>query len=256
MHIYDGMAVIRRAVDKDPMGRAPRSLITQALTPMAGDVHVWTFEGRNHLAKRRQLYPSYKDRPSTMNEGFFALLDLIRDAMKHTSALQIAVPGYEADDVIAHLVRHYAGKLPIKIHTVDRDLNQLLTFPDVTTTASPLAGVEPHYVRLYKTYVGDASDKIPGVRGFGDKTWGTCDKQALLTATHHLLENEPLADLFVEAGLQTKMVEKIIENANDVRTFWAITGFMPIDPKDVHENTTVGQFDAAAADAILKKYRH
>lgn len=92
--------------------------------------------------------------------------------------------GYEADDVLATLVRR-AGRLPVRIVTSDRDFYQLvservwvlrpvrgvselqtITLPEVRAAF----GVAPGQIPDLRALVGDPSDDIIGVRGIGPKT--------------------------------------------------------------------------------------
>lgn len=231
------------------MGRAPRSIVTEMLAPAQGDVHVWVFEGKGHLHKRRQLYDGYKNRPSTATTGFFAMIDLIREALGSTKAIQVDVPTYEADDIIAHLAcQHVSEK--IKIHTTDRDLNQLLVLPNVTSTAKSMDAVNPKFVRLYKTYVGDTSDRIPGLRGFGDQSWLLCDKEKLLIA--HLGASQ---GLYVEAGLSPRLAARAVQEREQLDRFWRIVGFLELED-DLGKYLRPGICDPHRADAILKQFNH
>ena len=92
--------------------------------------------------------------------------------------------GYEADDILATLVRH-SGGLPVRIVTSDRDFYQLvdervwvlrpvkgvreLQTVDLAGVQAAF-GVEPAQIADLKALMGDPSDDIPGVRGIGPKT--------------------------------------------------------------------------------------
>jgi len=80
----------------------------------------------------------------------------------------IRVKGWEADDVIATLVRSEPNEQFI-IESTDVDFMQL---PNVRIAREKPAPVEPQYMRLYKTLVGDPSDNIGGLKGFGKGAWG------------------------------------------------------------------------------------
>ncbi len=258
LHLYDGLAVIRRKIENDALGRAPRTLVTEMISTIPGDVHVWAFEGQDHLAARRALLPGYKVRPSTFNDGFWEILGLVQDALKHTNAIQVRVPGFEADDVIGNIACQHAGKQPIVVHTVDRDLKQLEALPGVRVEAANLEGVEPQYVRLYKTYVGDTSDKVPGAKGFGEKAWENCSPVKLYAAHHDLLAGHEDPETFEDAGIPARLAISICkpEQAELLRTYWKVVGFLPIEEDVLAKHMTAGRPDYAAADALLKEFRH
>lgn len=260
IHIYDGMAVLRRRFDNDPLGRGPRSVVTEMLTLPRTDIAIWCFEGRGSLNDRRKIFPGYKDRPSTMTDGLRALVELTREALKHTRALQVAVPGREADDVIAHLCGVY-GTGPgdsITVHTVDRDL-KALEGGKVKVACEPLKGIEPHEVRLYKTLVGDKSDCIPGMKGFGVESFLACDRTLLARAMQVLIVGhlETACQLFQQAGVKPGMAARICteEQIELLRKYWQVIGFLPL-PDGWEQNVVAGRENAEAASAVLRQFHH
>jgi DNA polymerase-1 len=100
----------------------------------------------------------------------------------------LAVPGYEADDVIGTLATRAAGAgLRAVIVSGDKDFYQLIA-PGVSllnpgrggpaavdevwvdeSNASERLGVPPARVTDFLALVGDTSDNVPGVKGIGDK---------------------------------------------------------------------------------------
>jgi DNA polymerase-1 len=125
--------------------------------------------------------------------------------------------GYEADDVLGSVARHWVGKgLGVKIFTGDRDLLQLVDDRIIVNLpGKSLAdasdygvrdviekmGVRPDQVVDLKALMGDSSDNIPGIKGIGQKT-----------AEKLLNEYETLDGVFEHVdeqskGLQTKLVE-------------------------------------------------
>jgi DNA polymerase-1 len=119
--------------------------------------------------------------------------DLLRDQWPHLMPLaeafgftNIKVDGWEADDVIASLVkRAREQKIPVMVVSGDRDVYQLVedgvrvmtTSRGVTDTkiydregVIERYGVPPELVTDLIGLKGDTSDNIPGVPGIGDKT--------------------------------------------------------------------------------------
>lgn len=89
----------------------------------------------------------------------------------------VELPDEEADDVIAYLVNKLPGQK--FVYTVDGDLIALAnsnTFiyqkgePKTAYTAGELT-IQPKYITLFKSLVGDTSDGYGGVKGFGPKKW-------------------------------------------------------------------------------------
>ncbi len=104
----------------------------------------------------------------------------------------LAMPRYEADDIIGTLARKATNSgFRVKILSGDRDLFQLVD-PDGDTSVLYMSttygkgtppprefgseqvkeklGVLPSQVVDFKALCGDASDNIPGVKGIGEKT--------------------------------------------------------------------------------------
>lgn len=270
IHIYDGMAVLRRKFENDPFGRGVRSVFVEMLTAPRCDVHIWCFEGRGSLAARRKLLPTYKDRPSTMTDGIRPMIDLVRDALKHTRAIQIAVPGREADDVIAHLceVHGPTAKGGVRVHTVDRDLIVLQT-SQVKVDVKPLkvvmdntdhskdVEIPPADVPLYKALVGDPSDCIPGMPKFGPKAFVAADRRLLQIAFDALCAGRPSAAAFVAAGVKEAMAERMCapEQADLLRTYARVIDFMPL-PGGWDEHVVAGTPNQTLGDELLKRFHH
>lgn len=257
IHIYDGMAVLRRALDTDPLGKGPRKVIMNMMAASPKDLHIWVFEGKGAKAMRRRLYPGYKERPSSMTDSFFAVVKMIREALMHTRAMQIDIDGFEGDDVIAALCKKYAGQQPIQVHSVDRDLHQLGVYPQVKVNVSAFKPAVPdQYVRLYKTYVGDPSDKIPGLVGFGPKSWDEIEPALLLEAHQRLVRNDLAIEAFMASGMKEATAARVCTKAQAelLRTFWIVVGFLPLEGDWISE-MKVGSFNKLAAFAILDANR-
>ena len=119
--------------------------------------------------------------------------DLLAEQWPHMHPLveafgyrNVAVEGYEADDVIATLTRQARAKgIEVMVVTGDRDLFQLIE-PGVRVMATSRGitetkvydreavieryGIEPELIPDFVGLKGDTSDNIPGVPGIGDKT--------------------------------------------------------------------------------------
>jgi DNA polymerase-1 len=136
----------------------------------------------------------------------------------------IKVDGYEADDVIASLVkRAREQKIPVMVVSGDRDVYQLVedgvrvmtTSRGVTDTkiydrdgVIERYGVPPELVTDLIGLKGDTSDNIPGVPGIGDKT------AAQLLQEHGDLEGV-LANIDKISGAKRK--ENLTNHAEDAR---------------------------------------
>ncbi len=138
---------------------------------------------------RKEIYSDYKaqrsTRPDLLKEQWPALEPLV-DAFGYRN---LAVDGYEADDVIASIVeraRTQEPPIPVMVVTGDRDAYQLVDDGTVKimTTSRGITdtrvydregvieryGIPPELIPDFIGLKGDTSDNIPGVPGIGDKT--------------------------------------------------------------------------------------
>ncbi|HEX5989954.1 MAG TPA: DNA polymerase I [Solirubrobacterales bacterium] len=173
---------------------------------------------------REKTYDLYKaqrkPRPDLLREQWPHLMPLV-EAFGYTN---VKVDGYEADDVIASLVKQAreAG-IEVMVVTGDRDAYQLVgegvrvmsTSRGITETkiydsaaVEERYGVPPELITDLMGLRGDTSDNIPGVPGIGEKT-----------ATQ-LLQQFGSLDAVLESVDQVsgkKRKENLTEHADDAR---------------------------------------
>ena len=131
---------------------------------------------------RDDIYAEYKaQRPPTPPE-LLAQIELTHRAVDAFGHAVISLPGVEADDVIATLVRlANAEKLAVVIGSSDKDLMQLCSddvklHDAVKNRLLGLAevkekwGVPPELLGDLLALMGDSVDNVPGVPGIGPKT--------------------------------------------------------------------------------------
>lgn len=134
---------------------------------------------------RSQLYPEYK---ATRDDPPEDLEPQVQRCLRTMEAMGIPIlgsEGFEADDVIATLVKALRAKHPdlrIRIISKDKDLKQLLANDHVELydvhheavidqkTLKDETGLEPRQVIDYLALMGDTVDNVPGVVGIGPKT--------------------------------------------------------------------------------------
>src|SRR6476469_3593298 len=159
-------------------------------------------------------------RPDLLKQQWPALRPLV-EAFGYRN---VSVEGYEADDVIASLVRQAQERqIPVMVVTGDRDAYQLVgdgvrimtTSRGITDTkvydregVIERYGIPPELVPDFSGLKGDPSDNIPGVPGIGDKT------AADLLQRFGSLE-EVLAHIDDISGAKRK--ENLINHADDAR---------------------------------------
>jgi 5'-3' exonuclease len=144
--------------------------------------------------RRRAIYPDYKskrkpqklnryyegDIPDTVENRNYQIMLLI-ELLRLTPVNQVYVSDCEADDVIGYLIRYkFKGKRCVIVSS-DKDYYQLLS--NKVTQWSPgqrkfisndivleKFGIPVHNFCVARSFIGDPSDGIPGIRGAGFKT--------------------------------------------------------------------------------------
>lgn len=144
-----------------------------------------TWEGSNSIEERRSVCADYKaNRKDKENDeeyaDFFAQIEVLENLLEGMGIHQITVDGYEADDVMATLVRNRLDGETNIIVTSDRDMLQLVDDQTVLMTPSPERffdtdkvieeyGVTPDKLLQYRALDGDKSDNLPGLYRFPRK---------------------------------------------------------------------------------------
>lgn len=141
------------------------------------------FDAEGNKESRLKIYSEYKaHRKPTPQE----LIDQILQAQEFCRLAGIpllAVPGVEADDTIGSVATWAkAQNLDVFICTSDKDMAQLVddkikiiqlhkdNLLIDADKAMELYGVAPKQMRDYLAIIGDTSDNVPGISGFGPKT--------------------------------------------------------------------------------------
>lgn len=153
---------------------------------------VMTFD-KGGRSTRKELYPAYKANREAPPEDLRRQLPLMRDAVRAFGLPAIELEGAEADDLIASYAVHAsAAGHDVLIASADKDLMQLVGprvrlydsqsgVPgkpgyrperdlDVAAVSERWEGLPPERIGDALALMGDNSDNIPGVPGFGLKT--------------------------------------------------------------------------------------
>lgn len=198
---------------------------------------------------RRELYPAYK---ASRNEHPDADEDMVKDThfafakrmLQHCGIQQVAIPGFEADDVIA---AYWAARKPedmeaMYIASGDKDFHQLLDHG--VTQIRPIGagaseewgyqqvqdkyGCPPRHLPLMMALMGDAIDGVPGVRGIGPKK----ALKALQKADWVLGEVDVLQDA---ENRRMALLSLALVDLRDTRhhpTVPPLRSFQPVSPGD------------------------
>jgi DNA polymerase I len=135
---------------------------------------------------RSTIYPEYKANRTEPPSDLLPQIDRCLKILEKIGIPVLGLEGYEADDVIASVVRQ-AGETNIRIVSKDKDLKQLLREGNGTRGSVELfdvptdtlinvqqlhaeTGLKPEQVVDMLSLMGDNVDNVPGVEGVGPKT--------------------------------------------------------------------------------------
>jgi DNA polymerase-1 len=210
---------------------------------------VFVFDGAYAKDRRKKLYPEYKARRTPASDFLYKQFDLFREMCQFLPIACIRVKGWEADDVIATLVRSEPNEQFI-IESTDVDFMQL---PNVRIAREKPAPVEPQYMRLYKTLVGDPSDNIGGLKGFGKGAWDKLSASAkdfLIESFEH--PEGPWELLGTEVN--SRLLDRIVDSQEQLRLFWHIVGLWDVPMDELLAGTKIGVDDVPSAEKVFKEY--
>lgn len=206
----------------------------------------WVFDGYDSRKPRRDIYPEYKNTASrAKNKLDTTKYDMLNDFKKVDlpnlgGVVIIEMPQIEADDVIRKLAMTLAdGKNQIEIASNDVDLLNLSDLPLVTQPQAKLpanvgSGKE---LDLYKTLVGDSSDNIKGLAGFGDAAWAKLTQEQRASIQYQLeinTERFMKMDCFdFNVKHEAKLAEKIYQQWDTVKMFSRVVNYIEIKDDDL-----------------------
>jgi DNA polymerase-1 len=151
---------------------------------------VAVFDGPNNKKSRTDIFSEYKSHRKGMPEDLFPQLEKALVFCNLAGIPTLSIPGVEADDTIGSIAT-WAEKQGTKVFicTSDKDMCQLVSDHVFVINVhkdnllidkkkvKEIYGVRPDQIVDYLAIVGDASDNIPGLEGFGPKTASTLLQQ-------------------------------------------------------------------------------
>lgn len=247
INLYDGNNVMRRMMDKGMPQQRPMSLRMRYESTTAADIWVW--DGFGHNQRRRDIYPLYKANRTPTPEDIFSQIKLFRQVLRHSAATQIEVEGWESDDVIGTLVRQNPGKF--RVHTNDQDYGQIAHLCQLDGVN--LKGIPPQWITLYKALVGDSSDNIKGIPGFGHKAWERMiDWWPQISRA--IVQGNPAA--FVGLPFKPAVAAWLTsqENVDTLQKMYLVTHFQNVPLDEINGGITVGKPDRLLAHQLLSEF--
>lgn len=212
---------------------------------------VW--DGMDSRAPRRELFPEYKAQRGKAGEDVYESMKFLKNMIRLTSATMFEIPKIEADDVIADIAMKWDG--PVLLNSNDVDL-AAIDKKDLILTEDITVPCEKHYLRLFKTLVGDNSDNIKGLPGFGEGSFKLM-KEEYRDQLIDLFEGDDLealrALLLDECPKRCQRWLGDLENIQLLKTYWTIIGFMPI-PTPQPEHIVNGTPNLSGARDIFERF--
>lgn len=253
IHLYDGNNVMRRSMERHSLPTAtPMSLRQRFEATKTSDIWVW--DGYQHNERRRDIYPLYKTNREPMAMDMFAQVKLWKEILKLSPATQIEVHGWEADDVIATMVRKLSRQgVATTVHSNDMDYAQLAHLPGVTLNGVNTKGVPARWVPLYKAMNGDSSDNIKGIPNFGHKRWEALQdhwpqiERAIVNGEPGGFHNLPFKPA-VLAWLADH------ENIKLLQAMLTVTHFENVPDDELEGGIIIGQMDRMKAHQRLTEF--
>ena len=185
---------------------------------------VMTFEGMNSKAPRLSIDPKYKanrgDRPLEAYAEFAILADRLKASLGSLGALSVTQDEVEGDDILAYIAQN--AEEDIMIDSFDGDLAvlsgtnaygaRIYVYRDGKIDINPCGEFHTQYITVYKALVGDTTDNIKGIKGFGPAAWK--DLMELfgeygLSQLKRMAEIGSLEELVPEEG--SKIIKQIVD---------------------------------------------
>lgn len=166
---------------------------------------------------RQKKFKEYKIQRPPPPDNLTVQIPLIRQLVKHLGMIVIEKEGFEADDVIASLVRRALHEhIQVMIVTSDKDMFQLLDKKNVHIydPAKDKIYKEETFIEEYKfspehivdflALVGDAADNVPGAKGIGK-----------VSATKLITEYGSLGEIFNNVDVMPQKTRDILITQKD-----------------------------------------
>ncbi|EAI3912933.1 TPA: DNA polymerase I [Campylobacter lari] len=219
---------------------------------------------------RSEIDPNYKINRTPPPPDLLAQIPICIQMIEKMGFSSFSCEGYEADDIIASLVKECENKdIFIRIITQDKDLYQLIK-DDKVSIYSPISkndyneagclekyGVKPSQIRDFLALCGDSSDNIPGVKGIGAKgAKNLLDEFESIEGIYEnltLVRNERSRNLLLEGkenAFLSKKLASLYENL-DVKNMLLNCEY----PKDEPLLKIMDVLEHYELNALLKKLR-
>lgn len=144
---------------------------------------VAVFDGPRNAIKRKEIYAAYKGHRAEMPGDLLYQMDWARQFCELAGIPLLSIPEVEADDTMGAIAKWAESqRSEVFLCTSDKDMCQLVSdkvfilnthkdnFILGPVQVEEQFGVPPGKIIDYLAMMGDASDNVPGIPGFGPKT--------------------------------------------------------------------------------------
>jgi len=217
--------------------------------------HIIISFDRKEPTFRHERSELYKANRPPMPDDLVSQIKPVMEFFRLIQVPEVALEGYEADDVLATLAERFKQDYRIIIVTGDKDYSQIVD--ERVTLFDPIKdlmidrqevfnkyGVTPEQFIDYLALIGDSSDNIPGVKGIGPKT-----------AQNLLAQYQTLDDIYANLEqVPEKVRDKLLtcrEDAYLSQELARICREVPVRIPELHE---FEKQDLAAAMDMLNEY--
>ncbi len=151
---------------------------------------VCVFDGPDSRSSRQKFFSDYKMHRKRAPEDLYPQFEMAFDYCMLAGIPALCIPQVEADDTMASIAVWSKKKnFETYLCTSDKDLMQMVDDKTFVLNAhknneifdekkvEQMFGIEPKQMLDYLAIVGDKSDNIPGIEGFGPKTATTLLRQ-------------------------------------------------------------------------------
>lgn len=194
------------------------------------DYFIAVFDGPDNKKSRTAIYADYKGHRAGMPDDLIPQLQHALFFCEIAGIPFLAIPGVEADDTIGSIAKwaEKRGK-DVYLCSSDKDLCQLVDSHIKVINlhkdnlvidkkkVKELFGVTPEQMVDYLALVGDASDNIPGLEGFGPKTAANL-LETFGTLDHLLAHPEKVAGKKQDTLIQGKQTALISRQLATIQT--------------------------------------
>ena len=239
------------------------------------------FDGAGSTTNRKNLLPEYKSERNlqritnwkifdSLEEEHDAKLDQIVRLMQYLKHLPVKVlleDKTEADDIISHIAQTVDKKYNGKSFIVSSDKDFLQLINENILVYRPIEkkiyneqvvkekfGVTSQNFLIYKTLLGDSSDKVPGVKGLGPKK---------LTKLFPELERQPLTldkifEISGEKYKENQIYSRIVVGETDLKRNYNVmdlqSPMLTEDDKTKVENTIISDISPLNSKQFIELY--